>query len=559
MATGSITTLGLGSGLELQSILDQLKDVDKAAIKAKETQKTQLQNEINAYNGVNAKLFNMKSDALSLSLQSNFLKTSVTVSDDTIVSATANDGISGASFELDVIRKARYNSWQTVGVASRNAVIYTAPETGITNPTEALTTHSQTYDILYGAAGSQQTISVTVDVGQSLEQIADVINASPANAGEDGTPLVRASLAENNGQYYIRLSSAGGGNSVDEQVSLTGVDFIKADTTFSIARADSDTPLYVSLAPGTTYEQTVDAINSAAGNPGITAALIDTGDSTDPFRLTLTANATGERHRISIQNLPMTEISGAGGDSLNAEFTVNGITYQRPSNEAIRDVIPGVTLNLKKTGETTVSVQRETDTAKEKILSLMNHFNDLIKLVKGEEAESQNKENAKKAENPFQNDSTIKTLSRRLQTLFTTASGISSAYKSLTDIGLTLDRNGSLTLDENILDQALASDPDAVFNLFLGDAEAGVTGLGDLLNNGITDMVGASGLVTTQISEAETRMDRLEKGIETATQQLDKRYETMTASFVRLDTYIRQLNAQSSYMQSMIDSLNQKK
>ncbi len=66
MATGSITTLGLGSGLELQNILDQLKDVDMAAIKAKETQKTQLEKKINAYNGVNAKLFTLKSDALSL-------------------------------------------------------------------------------------------------------------------------------------------------------------------------------------------------------------------------------------------------------------------------------------------------------------------------------------------------------------------------------------------------------------------------------------------------------------------------------------------------------------
>jgi len=558
MATGSITTLGLGSGLELQNILDQLKDVDMAAIKAKETQKTQLEKKINAYNGVNAKLFTLKSDALSLSLKSNFLKTSVTVSDDTIVSAMAGDGVAGAGFELEVARKARYNSWQTVGVASRDAVIYTAPETGITNPTETLTTHSQTYDILYGAAENQKTLSVTVDAGQSLEQIADAINASTANAGEDGTPLVSASLAENNGQYYIRLSSAGDGNSVDEQVSLTGVDFIKADTTFSIARADSDTPLYVSLAPGATYEQTVDAINSAAGNPGVTAALIDTGDSTDPFRLTLTANATGERHRIAIQNLPMTEVDGAGKDSLNAEFTVNGIAYQRPSNEAISDVIPGVTLNLKKTGQTTVAVQRETDTAKEKILSLMNHFNDLIKLVKGEEAESETKENAEKAENPFENDFTVKTMSRELQTLFTTETGISSAYKNLTDIGLTMDRNGSLTLDENLLDQALASDPDSVFNLFLGDDEAGVTGLGDLLNNGITDMVNASGVVTTQISDAKTRMDRLEKGIETATLQLDKRYETMAATFVRLDTYVRELNSQSAYIQSMIDSLNQK-
>jgi len=109
-------------------------------------------------------------------------------------------------------------------------------------------------------------------------------------------------------------------------------------------------------------------------------------------------------------------------------------------------------------------------------------------------------------------------------------------------------------MDEDTLDQALASDPDGVFQLFVGDADAGVSGLGNLLNDGITDMISASGVVTTEINEAETRMDRLDKQIETATIQLDKRYETMTASFVRLDSYIQQLNAESEYMQSMIDS-----
>ncbi len=556
MATGSITTLGLGSGLELQNILDQLKDADRASINAKENQKTQLQEKITAYNQVNAKLFNIKSDTLSLSLESDFLKTSAQVSDEEVITATANDGIAAASYDLEVTQKARYNSWQSVGVASSNAVIYTAPETGITNPTASFSTESQTYDILYGAAESQQTISVTVDAGLSLEQIADAVNTSDANMDAEGNPLVRASLAENNGQYFIRMSAVAGGDSVDEQVSLSGFDYIKTDTTFSIARADNDDPMYISLAPGATYAQTVDAINNATDNPGVTAAIIDTGTSEDPFRLTLTSNATGENHRIAVQNLPMTEVNGAGGDSLNAAFSVNGVSYQRQSNDAITDVISGVSLNLKKTGETTVAVQKNTDVVKDKILSLVDNFNDLITLVKGEESDADDTDAADDAANPLENDYTINSMTSKLQALFTTSTDISSAYKSLADIGLEINRDGTLTMDEDILDQALASDPDGVFQLFVGDPDVGVTGLGNLLNDGITDMISTSGVVTTEINEAETRMDRLDKQIETATIQLDKRYETMAASFVRLDTYIRQLNAESEYMQSMIDSFN---
>lgn len=556
MATGSITTLGLGSGLELQSILDQLKEADRTPITAKETQKTELQNKVNAYNKVNAKLFNIKSDTISLSLESDFLKTSVQVSDETIVSATANDGIAAASFNLEVTQKAQYNSWQTVGVASRDAVIYPAPETGLINTTEAVTTDSQTYDILYGAAESQQTLSVTVDAGQNLEQIANAINTSDANKDEDGNALVKASLGTNNGQYYIRLSAVAGGDSVDKQISLVGVDYINTDTTFSISRADSEDPIYVSLAPGATYAQTVDAINNAPGNPGVTAAIIDTGETTDPFRLTLTSDDTGDRHRISIQNLPMTEVNGADEASLNAAFTVNGVAYQRQSNDAISDVISGVTLNLKKTGETTVAVQKNTDSIKDRILSFVDNFNELIEIVKGDTSETETTADTTETDYSFENDYTISSLTYQLQALITTSTDTSSSYKNLADIGLDINRDGTVTMDEDVLEQALASDPDAVFNLFVGDSDAGITGLGDLLNNGITDMISSSGVVTSEIDEAEARITRIDEEIETSTAQLDKRYETLTASFVRLDTYIQQLNSESTYMQSVIDSFN---
>ncbi len=124
MTTGSITTLGLGSGLELQNIIDQLKEADKASLTAKQNKKTALEGKITAYNKVNANLFSVKSSALSLSLRSDFLKTTASVSDDTIASATANDGIAAGSYNLEVTQRARYNSWQTVGVASRDALIY---------------------------------------------------------------------------------------------------------------------------------------------------------------------------------------------------------------------------------------------------------------------------------------------------------------------------------------------------------------------------------------------------------------------------------------------------
>ena len=114
MATGSITSLGIGSGLDLQDIIDQLKGVDEAVITAKQAEQTELQTQVDAYNTVNAKLFSIKSDALNLSLGSNFLANSVSISDEEILSATVGDGYEASSYSLEVTRKAQKNSWALV-------------------------------------------------------------------------------------------------------------------------------------------------------------------------------------------------------------------------------------------------------------------------------------------------------------------------------------------------------------------------------------------------------------------------------------------------------------
>ncbi len=556
MATGSITTLGIGSGLDLQNILDQLKESEKRPITSKENKISELQKTVAAYNSVNTQLFSMKSHALSLSLESDFLKNTVSVSDEDVVTASANDGIARSSHTIEVIQKAQYNSWQTDGVASASAVIYAPPESGITSPGQNVTSESGTMTIMHGALENQQAIDISLDPGMTLAQVIEAVNKSDANRGADDASLVTASLGENDGQYYIRIASSSGDDSADTQVSVSGFDYAMADTTVSIATAGSDDPMFLSVAPGTTYEQMAASINNADDNPGVTAAIVDTGAADNPFRLTLTSNATGEKNRISVQNLPMAEVTGADDSSLNAVFALNGVQYQRQSNDGISDVISGVTLNLKKTGETAFGVQKDLDPVKESITTLVKGVNDLMADINSSDTET---DETDEAPNPLADSYNVKNILTRLRAMMTTHVETGSSYTSLVDLGLSVNQDGTLALDEATLEQAIASDPEAVQSLFIGDADAGITGLGDVINDGISDMVSSSGIVSTEIDAAETRINNLDKDIQTATERLDKRYQTMTAQFVRLDSYISQLNNESAFMQSMIDSFNKTK
>ncbi len=553
MATGSITSLGIGSGLDLQNILDQLKEADGAQIRAKENQKTEYENKINAYNGVNARLFAVKSNALNLSLQSNFIKRSMTITDEKVLDAVVVDGVVKSSYTIDFSQKAQRNSWTSDGVSSASDIMFAEPATGIMDPDDIAATINETMSIYYGESGSEQQIDIALTAGLSLSEIVDEINLSANNKDGNGTRLVQASLGLNSDEeYYIRLSAVSGGNSAESEISVSGFNYVQPDTTISMTQNDIST--YLSVKPGTTYQGMVDLINNAADNPGVTAAIIDNGDAANPYQFTLTADNTGEDARISLTNLTLTEVTGAAGASLDAMFTVNGIAYRRQSNSSISDVINGVTLNLKNIGETTININAEMDSVKQEIVSLVDGFNNLISYIKGSEEDEEASENAQL----LSNSNDLNRLVSRLNSLMTTRIDLSSEYTSLMDLGMSINKDGTIALDEKMLDQAIASDPESVRSLFLGDDDKDIAGLGNIINDSLTDMVGSQSLVSTEIDSLETKMTRLDKEIESSTERLNKRYETMTAEFARLDSYIRQLNSEANFMQSMFDSFNNK-
>ena len=560
MTTGSITSLGIGSGLDLQNILDQLKEVDKSVINSKEAKKTEYQETINAYNGVNARLFSMKSDALNLSLQSNFIKTTSSITDEDVLSATVVDGVEESSYTIDFTQKAQRNSWESTGVASKDDIMFSEPASGIASPDEAVTTTTEIMSIYYGESGSEQQIDINLESGLSLLEITEQINLSANNIDSDGNQIVQASFKmDSNEEYYIRLSAVSGGDSADSEITVdagfSGSSYVAPDTMVSITQ--NENTMYLNVAAGSTHQQVAELINNAEYNPGITAAIIDNGDGTNPYQFTLTADKTGEDARITMSNLSLTEVSGADADSLDAMLTVNGIAYRRQSNSTINDIIIGVTMNLKDIGETTININAEMNSVKEDIISFVDNFNSLISYVKGSSDNTDDNDASETEGNQYlSNSNNINRMLREVKSLVSTVLDVDSAYSSLLDLGIELNKDGTLSLDQELLDQATASNPDAVKALFVGDLDEGITGIGDIINDSLTNMLSDQGMVATEIDSLTTRSARVDKDIETATAQLDKRYEIMRADFARLDSYIRQLNSEAEYMTSMFDSLS---
>ena len=151
------------------------------------------------------------------------------------------------------------------------------------------------------------------------------------------------------------------------------------------------------------------------------------------------------------------------------------------------------------------------DDVKENIISVVKGFNDLVAYLQpdDEDDSSETGDSTDEADNSiFEGSNSANRLAYKLKSMLTTTIIDSdSAYTSLADIGLEFDSDGNISIDEETLDEAIEEDPEALRALFLGDDDQEIEGIADILNDAITDMVDSSGIASTEIDDAEERME----------------------------------------------------
>ncbi|MHB0992085.1 MAG: flagellar filament capping protein FliD [Burkholderiales bacterium] len=222
------------------------------------------------------------------------------------------------------------------------------------------------------------------------------------------------------------------------------------------------------------------AINSA--NIGVSATIINTGSATNPYVLSLTSTKTGAASSMDISvsgdatlsnMLSYNPANNTGQDltqnvaAQNSNFTLNGIAISNASN-TISNAIQGVTLNL--LGATpsgtpaTVSVASNTTATNTAVNQFVTAYNTLEQTLQS--ATAYNSTTKKGA--IFNGDPTVTDMQRRLQSLLMNpvAGGSSNAMTMLYQAGVTLQSNGTLSVDNTKLNAAITANPNAFAGLF---------------------------------------------------------------------------------------------
>ncbi|GAB1394004.1 hypothetical protein MASR1M60_21680 [Rhodocyclaceae bacterium] len=427
------------------------------------------------------------------------------------------------------------------------------------------------------AVGDGAAVDVTIDgSNNTLAGLRDAINT--ANAGvtasivTDGSG-VRLVIASNNAGRTGAVSLSGlagfAFNNGTQDLSDAAADGGAAAQGFVNANATVPTgTLQLQLGNGTARNITIDTNNNSlegikntinAGAYGVTASLLKISDT--DTRLVLTSNTIGSAGRISLSGIAGLAFDGATGTGDLSQSTaeggqaaqgsiikLNGTTIQSDSN-TITDALQGVTLNLSSvsTSSSTLTIsQDKTSSLGATLSNVVKAYNELNKVI----TELGKYDSASKSGGPLLGNSTLRQVASSVRNVFqTTPAGLTStSIKRLSDIGIEVQKDGSLTFNSNKLTTAANSDYDAVALLAASFGQAAKTATDAMLDSKSGSITAATDGLNTSIKNLENQRETLSRRLA----QIEARYRRQFSS---LDTLIASMNQTSSYLSQQLASL----
>lgn len=491
----AISSLGSGSGLDLNTLLTNLMSAEQAPLLALQKKEASYQARISSLGTVQSSLSalqtaaNAMATSVGVTASSKFSMPQVAVADTTIAYATAEATATAASYSLEVstLAKAQRLVSPAYGASSGASTVIGMGDLKIEFGTlSTTTTANDTFtadDALDSTPTVDRTKTITIDsTNNTLGGLRDAINASGAD--------VTASIV---------VGSAGA------QLILTG----KQTGLSSIMK--------LTMTPAV-----------PASTPAFTGFDYDPTTQVPPVSSTLSDTAAG------------------GQVASDAAFTINGIAGSSTSN-TITGMIEGVTLNLTKqtTSATTITVSKDNTT---KIASVLTAFVKAYNDAAGTMSTLGAYDASTKKAGALQGNSTLRSAQTSVRNqLFSVTSGGTSPYQRLSDVGVTLGKDGKLSLDTSKLNTAVAADFATVANL--------VSAVGSAYNTTIDGLVGSTGSIPSAVSGTNSVIADNKANQARFSQRLTAIEARYRKQFTSLDTLIAGMKQTSTYLTQQLASL----
>ncbi|WP_252178625.1 flagellar filament capping protein FliD [Endozoicomonas sp. 4G] len=297
-----------------------------------------------------------------------------------------------------------------------------------------------------------------------------------------------------------------------------------------------------------------DAINSATDNSGVQATIINENGQQ---RLMLNSEESGAANAITADFSGLSGGSAALGSLTDLQVAADAIVRfgsgaaaitVTSSDNQLENLIDGVTLDLKAVSSdpVTVNVSLDKDNVKESMQGFVDAWNELQSTL-----DTLTDYNGATA-GPLNGDAQTRTIANQLRSVLSSLFGEDGdPFRTIGQLGLKTTEDGSLTLDTETLDEALANNFDEVAQVLAGE-----DGLMSRLEEVLATHLGSDGTL-------ETREDRIEEGlsdIEDDRAGLELRLERIRSyhqrQFLMMETILASFSGTSEWLTNSLQNNN---
>jgi flagellar hook-associated protein 2 len=421
---------------------------------------------------------------------------------------------------------------------------------------------------------SAQTQAVTTQIS-AIGTLKSALSTFQSSLGELDTPSAfDAQIASSTDQTAFTATASSGAAAGTYNVTVTALaqsqQLLSKPFVGGAAATVGTGTLSVTLG-GTSFNVTIDAsdntlagvaaaINSAAGNPGVDATVLQ---GTDGAHLVLSSSLTGASNTIQVAETDagnglaaLTYTAGNAGNytqqaaAQDAAFSISGVAYTSPSN-TVANALSGVTLNLVGTtaagSAPTLSVSNDTTTIEANISSFVTAYNTLV----GALAPLGSYDAATNTAGPLLGNALLSGTTNQIQqVLYGVVNTGSSSYNSLASIGITTNPDGTLSLNNTTLSNALSTNFSAVSQLF-----SGTDGVASTLNSQLTTALNSTGAIAATSSTLIKQENALTAQENTLNEQMTALTASLTQQYSALNTLLSSLQTTSAYLTQQFASL----
>jgi flagellar hook-associated protein 2 len=585
----SFNFTGTISGLDTQSLMTAMLAAEKAPLTRMATQRTTLKNTSSAFGQLRSALAALQAKAKAFTADMAGAKRTAVSSSTSVLTAAASAGTVPGSYAITVGHLA--SSTVATSTAALGRTITGADlDTALADLPLPGSVSAGTVGITVGGRMVKATIGdpATTTLRQATDAIAAAIQTQiQANEGPGSTATVTAAINGNKVAFSLAgtatshaISFGAGGDSSNALgvLGLAGVSAaafssttpVTARSVLGVVRTTSilDSAGLAGLTSGAgtlsingsdiAYDTTTDSLSALvtrinSSTAGVVASL-DRGND----RLLLTSRAGGAAPiSISDTGSLATALNLAPGTTnaqalgTQAQVTVDGRTYLSDTNK-VTDAISGVTLTLYAEGSSTLTVSPDSTAVAQAVTGLISSYNSLA-----DSLDSLTQNDPKLTRGTLAGESSVRDLALSLRRTLTGMTGLTGAYRALSDIGVTTGAAGAalgttarLQLNESKLAAALEASPTAVADL-LNSAGGALKPMVDALDlwtttGGRIDKSLESILST--LKSLDAREEQVNARVATRTAALEKKFATLEATLAQLQTSSSATTAQITQM-----------